>query len=146
MARVTPQQAAEKWARRLSQATPDIQRGVENTTINPMERAAAAQDRMVSRWNESITNGKYKAGLARVSLPDWKQAMIQKGMPRIQAGVTQAQPKMQAFMEQMLPYQDRLSATIDAMPNVTIEDSIARMTAQVRGMVAFNRSGSVARR
>ena len=139
MAKVTAAQAAEKWARRLSQATPDIQRGVENTTVSPMEQAIKAKDRMLARTIDAIQNGKWEAGLRRVDLPSWKQAMIQKGMARIQAGVTQAQPKMQAFMEQMLPFQDALSSRVRSMPNTTIEDSIARMTAQVRGMTEFKR-------
>tara|TARA_B100001123_G_C15301962_1_gene1021342 strand:- start:1939 stop:2361 length:423 start_codon:yes stop_codon:yes gene_type:complete len=140
MAKVTASEAAEKWGRRLQGATEDIRRGVQSVTESPTEKAAAAADKMRERVIESIDSGKWQAGLRRVSLDEWKDAMLNKGVGRIAAGVQGAQPKMQAFMNELLPYVDNLKSRVDGMPDVTLEDSINRATAWIRGMSEFRRS------
>lgn len=132
--------AAEKWQRRTAGSVQDIQTGVQNTDKNPMALAAAAQDRMKARLLAAIDSGKWKAGLLSVSTQQWKDAMIQKGIPRISAGVQQAQPKMATFFGELFPFQDALVTKVDAMPNTSLEDSINRMTTFVRGMAGFKRA------
>jgi len=48
--------------------------------------------------------------------------------------------KVEAFFGELLPFQDGLKNTVDAMPDVTLEDSIQRMTTWTRGMADFKRS------
>lgn len=137
--RLNAAQMAEKWGRRLKGASPDIRVGVERVTESPMAAAAAKQDKMLTNLTESIRNGKWARGLARVSLPDWKSSMIDLGIGRIAAGVDAAIPKVQAFAGQLIDYENRLLTTIDAMPDITLEDSISRMVAWIRGMGDFVR-------
>ena len=66
--------------------------------------------------------------------------MKDKGIPRYGTGVQQALPKMQAFMGEFLPFLDNLSATVQAMPSLTLEQNIARVVTQVRGAAQFKRS------
>jgi molecular chaperone GrpE (heat shock protein) len=139
MARVNPQEFAEKWSRRLSQAAADIQRGVQRVDQAPTEAAAAAKQKMLTGITDAINSGKWESGLRRVGLADWKKAMTEKGIPRISQGVQAATPKMAEFASQLLPYQDNLRAQIASMPDLTLEDNIARMTAWARGMAKFKR-------
>lgn len=140
MAIPTPEQAGEKWGRRLSGATEDIRRGVAAVTVSPTEQAADAQDKMLARVTESIQNGKWARGLRRVSLNDWKEATLNKGIPRLATGVAAGTPKMVEFMRDFLPHVERVQAQVRAMPDLTLEDNIARATAAIRGMAAFERS------
>lgn len=134
MAKVTPQEYAEKWARRLRGATEDIRRGVENVTEAPGEKAAASQDALLQNFVESVNSGLWASRVRSVSLQDWKAATLEKGIARIPQGVDAAQPKMARIAAELLPAVDAAAAAARALPKVTLEDSIQRMTTFVREM------------
>lgn len=137
--RVTPAQFAEKWGRRLTGATEDIRRGVDAVTESPTEKAANSEAKMLAGITESVNNGTWAAQLRKVSLSEWKAAMKDKGVPRIAAGVAKAAPKVTEFATALLQYEEGLQATIDAMPDVTLEDSVQRATTWMRGMADFRK-------
>jgi len=139
MARVTPEEYQEKHARRLKGATEDIRRGVERVTTSPTEKAAAKADKFLAKVTESVQSGKWQSGLRRVTLEDWKDKMINKGIARIPAGIDAAAPKVVAFASDLLPHVDRGVDKVKGMPDLTIEDSINRMTTFVRHMAEFKR-------
>lgn len=140
MAKVTSTEFAEKWARRMQNATQDIEKGINRVTEAPTAKAARKADKMKANLIKAIDSGKWQAGLEKVTLSDWKNAAIKKGIPRISQGVTEAQPKVAQFAGELLTYQDGLQSEIDSMPDLTLEDSIARMTAWTRGMAKFKKS------
>jgi len=135
--RVTPEQFVEKHARRTVAAVPDYQAGVERVTSAPGAEAAKKQAKMKANLVKAIDSGKWARRVAAVSLEDWKAAAGVKGAGRIAAGVEAAAPKVRAFAEQVLPVLARIKSEVDAMPDMTLEDGIARMTKQVREMAKF---------
>ena len=139
MAKLTAAEFQEKHARRLKASTEDIRRGIDRVTENPCEKAAAKQDKMLTNLTTSITNGKWAAGLKRVSLEEWKSKARDIGVNRIAAGIDGAKDKVVAFAEVLLPHIDRQQAKIKAMPDVTLDDNINRMTTFIRGMSEFKR-------
>jgi len=139
MVRVNSVEFAEKWGRRLKGAVPDIRRGVERVTESPMEKAADAQEKMIARLTDAVNSGKWARGLRKVSLAEWKKALLEKGLPRIAAGVDGAASKMEDFGRELLAYQDGLQGELDGMPDVTIEDSINRASFWIRKMHDFER-------
>ena len=139
MARLTPTEFQEKHARRLKGATADIRRGVENVTESPMDKAAAKVDKMRTNLNAALDSGKWQRGLKRVSLDKWKRTTIEVGIGRIAAGIDAAADKTTEFASQLLPHIDKVQAEVRKMSDVTLEDSIARMTTFVRGMAKFKR-------
>lgn len=140
MAKVTPDEFHEKWSRRLKGAQTDIRKGIERTTTSPTEKAAQKGDKMLAGVEQSIRNGKWQAGLRRVTLEDWKDAAINKGLGRISAGVDGAQKKVTDFASQLLPHIDRGVEKVKNMPDLTIEDSINRSATFIRHMADFKRS------
>lgn len=137
MAKLTPQQFAEKWARRTTGATADYSAGISSVTEAPGEAAARAVDRYQSGIQESIAEGKWQRRVASVPLSTWKDAAITKGAPRIAQGVAQAQTGMAQFAAQLLP---AIDAVVQGLPaRGDLESNIARMTAYSRGMAAFRR-------
>lgn len=140
MARVTPQEFQEKHARRLKGAVEDMRQGIERVTESPTEAAAAKQDKMIRRLQESVANGKWAAGLKRVSLQDWKTKMLEKGLARVAGGIDAAKDKVVDFASQLLPAVDAAAAKVKQMPDLTIEDSIARSGTFIREMSKFKRS------
>lgn len=140
MAKITPQEFAEKWARRLTASTPDIQRGVNRVDVSPTEKAANKKDKMLTNLTQAVQSGKWEAGLRKVTLQDWKKQIIEKGIPRINQGVQGAQGQVADFAGQLLSYQDTIKQEIERMPDMTLEDNINRMTAWVRRMSQFKKS------
>lgn len=140
MAKVTPQEFQEKHARRLKQSVEDIRRGIDRVTENPCEKAAAKKDKMLTNLTASVQNGKWEAGLKRVPLDKWKRQARDVGVNRIAGGIDAAADKVVSFAEELLPHIDREKAKITAMPDVTLDDNINRMTSFIRGMAGFRRS------
>ena len=139
MAKLTPDEFVEKQARRLKAATEDMRAGVTRVTESPTLKAAAQKEKMRIRLNAALDSGKWERGLKRVSTEEWKEKMINKGIPRVAAGIDGAALKVRAFAAELLPFQDTLQAQVKKMPDVTLEDNIQRMTHFVRGMSKFER-------
>lgn len=137
MARLTPTQAREKHARNLKAAVPDITIGVDRVTEAPGKKAAAQQEKMLANLTESVRDGTWARRVSAVTLEQWKTDMKTKGIGRIAAGIDGAADKVEAFFEQLFPYQDALAAKLDGMADLTLEDSINRMVTFVRGMAEF---------
>ena len=135
----TPASAAAKWSSRLQGSTSEIRAGVEAVTESPMDKAADAVDKYAEGVRRAVEIGKFVNRLRATPLSVWKSNTLEKGINRIAAGAQAAEGKMESFFTQLLPFQEGLSRTVDAMPDVTLEDSIQRMTAWTRGMSEFRR-------
>ena len=96
MAKLTPEQFAEKHNRRTKAALEDMRAGVEAVTVAPTEKAAAKQEKMRQRLLEALENGKWANGLKRVSLEEWKQKMIELGLNRVASGLDANKKKVEA--------------------------------------------------
>ena len=134
MAKVTAQEYAEKWGRRLKGSTEDIRRGANRVTEAPGVAAARQQDLMLTKLTESITSGLWAQQVAAVSLEDWKKALMEKGVGRIAAGVDAATPKQQQMATRLLAAVDSAMADANRTPRGSLEDNINRMTTFVRSM------------
>lgn len=137
MARVTPSEFADKWRRNLTASTPDIQRSVERMTDSPTEKAAQRADAMVAGVQEAVRTGKWQRRLRAVTLNDWRDKMVNVGIPRIAGGANAAVPLMETFADQLLPFQDNLMRELETMPDTTLEENIQRMTWWIRQMAGF---------
>lgn len=139
MAKLTPSEFADKFARRLKASVEDIRKGLERVSESPTAKAAAKKDKMKARINEAIDSGKWSERLKAVSLEEWKSKAIDKGVNRIASGVDGSIKKMEDFAAQLLSYQDSLRAKIKAMPDMTLEDRINRATTWIREMSKFRK-------
>jgi len=140
MSKLTPAQFQEKHARRLKASVNDIREGIDRVTENPCDKAAAKQDKMLTNLTAAVQDGKWAAGLKRVSLDEWKRKARDVGVNRIAAGIDGAKDKVVAFAEQLLPHIDREQAKLAGMPDVTLDDNINRMNQFIRGMASFKRT------
>lgn len=139
MGKLTPEQYQEKQARRLKEATEDMRAGIMRVSESPMKKAAEKEDKMLAGITNAVRTGKWKKGLNRVSLEDWKDKTANKGVDRVAAGIEAAAPKVIAFAQEFLPYLDSVAAEVNKMPDVTLQDSIARMTKQITLVSKFKR-------
>jgi len=140
MTKLNAVECQEKHARRLKASVEDVRKGIDRVTENPCEKAAANQDKMLTNLTAAVTNGKWAAGLKRVTLEQWKKKARDIGVNRIAAGIDGAKEKTTSFFDQLLPHIDREKAKLAGMPDVTLDDNINRMTSFVRGMANFKRT------
>lgn len=131
------QASAQKWVQNLSNATQTITAGVRAVQQSPTAAAAAA----VNKWVQAITSAKtqneYVQNLQKVTLQQWQDAMVTKGVPRIGQGAQAAQTKFQAFLQALFTYENAGLAQVRSMPSTTLQDRINRMTAWVQYMHNF---------
>lgn len=140
MAAKDPSAVAQKWARNLGNSTQDIQNGVMAVTQAPGAKAAAN----VQGWIAGVQRAqqKWATNVARVSLPEWQQAMVNKGLPRIASGAQAAEPKMATFLTSFLPHVERVAQQVRAMPKGGLQNGIARAVAQIQGNAQYQRPAS----
>lgn len=139
MAKLTPEQFAEKHARRLKAALPDMRAGIERVTEAPTAKAAAKKDKMKTRLMQALDDGTWERRLKAVTLEEWRAKMLDKGLARVGAGVDAAEDKVKEFASQLLPHIDAGKSAIAKLPDITLEDSINRMTTFIRHMAKFKK-------
>jgi len=137
--RITPEEYAAKHARRLTAAIEDIRTGLTRVTESPTAQAAAKSEKMLAELTRAVQSGKWAARLRSVSLEQWRTAAIEKGLPRIAAGVAGAREKMVDFGTQLFAFENTLLTRIYAMPDLTVEDAINRCSTWIREMAKFQR-------
>jgi hypothetical protein len=136
---MTPQEFQEKQARRLKGSIEDIRSGIQRVTESPTAKAAKKADKMVANLTAAVNSGKWAARLNSVTLEEWKQKAIDKGLSRIASGIDGAKAKVEAFAAQLLPFEANLQESINKLPDLTLEDSVNRATSWIRGMSKFQR-------
>ena len=139
--KTTPEEYAEKWATKLAAATEDIRRGVEKVSVAPGELAAKSEAKMLAGIREAIESGRWAAAVGKVTLADWKKAMLEKGIGRIRAGTTAAKGEMATFARDLFAKIESEQGKLSGMPSLTLEDNIARMVQFIRGMSEYHYKG-----
>lgn len=134
MAKVNATEYAEKWARRIKGSTEDIRRGVMRTSEAPGMAAARQVQLMKANLIKSLEDGTWERNVSAVTLQDWQDKMIEKGVPRLAAGVDSAQAKQVQMAEKLLADVDASVAVVNQTPRGDIEQNIQRMTTFAREM------------
>lgn len=135
--RMTATEAQQKHAKNLKASTGEIVSGVNATTEAPSTKAVAKQDKMRENLITAIDNGTWAARLGKYTLQQWKSDMINKGVGRIGKGIDEAAPKVQAFFTALLPVAYGISDEVKGMPDMTLDDSVARAETAIRRMAEF---------
>lgn len=137
MARLTPQEAAEKYVRRASAATTDYTLGVSKVSVAPGELAAQQVQKAQQNYAAKMADGTWANRTRAVSLQTWKDAATNKGGARYAGGVQAAEGKVAAALQQILPAVDAARAKVRAMPSTTVEQRIQRSVAFQTEMAKF---------
>lgn len=134
--RGTPQEIAERQIRRTKASTQEMAEGIQRVTIAPGASAAASKEKWLSKLQENAD--KWAHNTAAVPLAEWQRAAIEKGVPRVAAGLDAAKDKITNFYERVIPHIEAGQRKLDSMPKNNIEDSIARSTTMIRHMAEFS--------
>lgn len=131
---------AAAWSRGLLAAKSKIIAGVNAVTVAPTQKAAAAVDKYLSGVQEAVNSGRYVKRLQAVTLADWKDSLINKGMKNLDNGVRQGENKVVKFMDQYLPFIRQASARIQQMPSGGRANAMDRVSANLDALAQFKDS------
>lgn len=134
-----PAAVAAEWASRLGGSTQKIKDGIMAVSVSPTESALRQVDAYQQGIARAIADGRYQRGLQSVSLQDWQQAALTKGVARIAQGAAQAKPKMEAFLAQFLPHVEAGKQKLASMPRGSIDQNIARAVAMMQHNASFRK-------
>lgn len=124
---------SKRWSSNLAASTPRIQAGVQAVSTAPGLAAARASDRYLAGVQANVP--KYQTNVAAVTLAEWQDATLNKGIQRIPTGAQAAEQKFAAFMGRLIPYINSGLTTLPARGG--LEQNIARSAAWIRHMSKF---------
>lgn len=124
---INAEQFAERWQEGLQGASAKIEAGINAVNTAPGQSAAQQADVWMQRLQDS--KEKWKKNVAAVSLEDWKQAAIEKGIPNLQASLNLGRNKVMKAAGKLIPAINNALASPN-MPKrgATIEQNVARVT------------------
>jgi hypothetical protein len=117
----------------------DIRKGVQKVNEAPTAKAAEKRDKWIAELQRAAQEGRWEAGLRSVSLEEWKNAMLSKGLARIPDGARTAQAKYAQVAESLYRYIEEGQRRIQSMPDTTLEQRIQRMVEFIRHMAQFKK-------
>lgn len=117
----------DKYTRRITAATTDIQNGIKRVTVAPGQAAAAQANLMLAKITQSVTSGVWAKNVGAVSLSDWQNATLNKGVARIAPGVQAAQAKITTMAGKLLTAVAQAQQAANATPRGDLNTNIQRM-------------------
>lgn len=124
--RVDANTGATNWQQGFGSSGAKYQNGVQNVQAAPNAAAAAALPRWIASVTSKSVQDKYVAKNQAVTLDAWKTATVQFGVPNLSRGAQKGQSKYATFANKFYPFLNGTLAKVSAMPNVTLQDRIAR--------------------
>lgn len=138
---MSPTVALANWQAGMNGATTTITDGVNAVSVAPGQLAAAQANLWQQQVSSAATKTKWANRVGAVSLQNWKNDMIQKGVGRIAQGVSNAaspQGKATYFFSQLIPYIQAGNTTATLGPRGTYQQNVTRATNWMAYMHGFN--------
>ena len=119
MPKISPADAAARWAQGAAGASTRYVEGAMSVTAAPGAKAAAKKEKYRLGVTQAVD--KWASKVASVPLQSWQAAVAEKGASRYSQGVAGAETKMASFNQQFFPFLQGVQNTLAAMPDMTLE-------------------------
>ena len=107
-------------------------KGIENTTVNPMERAAQAQDKYLANVQLAVTSGRYRNNLLKVPFSTWKTNAGGVGSERLSSGAKKASAKVLEHFRKFQPVYSAISDRCSQMSNMSEDEALEKVRVSMR--------------
>jgi hypothetical protein len=134
VSKLTPNALASKWASKTAASVEQYKSGINAVSGNPAQKAIQAKELWIARLNEAAADGRYEAGLSKVTEQSWKQSCTDKGAANIAAGARLGATKVERHEKEFGPVRDGIVASLPARG--TLDQNLERMNQMARGMAA----------
>lgn len=122
------QQTVDRWANSGPAAQSRYTEGVQNTQVDVVARAIAAEGALVQGFTQAITSGLWRRNLGAVGTQGWKTATLAKAS-NYSTGFAAGKDKYAAKMQTWLPRIQSAAAAARQMPGGTFAERMARAQA-----------------
>lgn len=136
---INQQQYADRWESGMNSSVQKMVAGVQAVTESPTQKAAQNSDKWLQGIQRAHANGRYVNGCNRVTVDEWKRVTSAKIQTNLTAGVSAAKPKVVAVAGQLISHINSGLPTVNAMPKVTMQDSVNKVVAWMQHMASFQR-------
>lgn len=126
---MTPQELSKKWAENLSRSKTSIRKGIEGVTVAPTQKAAQAVDKYRQGCTKAADDGSFVAGCNRVTLQEWKDKAINKGLANLDTGIREGESRVAAFQQKAAPYYRQAKERAAAVQGSGRSAAMEKMTA-----------------
>ena len=99
--------------------------GINNTSVDPTQRAIANQSALLSGFNNAVNSGFWARRLAAVGKAGWQSAAVAKAA-NYGTGITAGKDAYAAAMSTWLPIIDQTAAAAKNMPGGSLGNNLAR--------------------
>lgn len=123
----TLEQTLARWQAGAAAGQAAFSEGVQNTTVDVVGRAIAAQGAMLAGVQEAVTSGRWARELQRVGTSGWKEKTIAKAA-NYGVGVQAGAQNYSTAMQTWLPRITSAANAAKAMPGTTLQQRLARST------------------
>lgn len=130
----------QNWQNSAGTAQANYAEGVQQTTVDVVGNAIAAQGAMVANFTQSVGNGTWARNLSAVGTTGWKAATLAKA-PNYAQGFQAGAQKYSQAMQTWGPRILSIAAAAKAMPGGTIDNRIARSVYLQRQLHAAKSQG-----
>jgi hypothetical protein len=138
--RKTAQQARENWVAGMGNAGAKYEQGVRSVSVAPGQRAAQKKDKYLQGVQASVDT--WARRVAAVDLGTWQNAAV-NASSRLGTAASEKAGKYESNVTPVFAHMDSVLATVDNMPDNTLDQRIAKSGAFARGMAAYKgRAGS----
>lgn len=127
----------DKMVTRAQNAGQDWVKGALAPRKDPIAAALAANQKRITRFNQSVTAKTWEGALAKVDPAQTAATIAAVGAQGYAQGVAARKGKIGAAIARLQPLVADHVAKMDAMPVNTDADAEAKMIANVRGMKAL---------
>src|SRR5881409_2143903 len=116
------------WQTGVGGASQKYTDGINNTNVDVVGRAIAAQPQLLANFSAAVTSGEWARRLGAVGTSGWKAAAIAKAS-NYATGATAGKTRFQNFAQQAQPFWANASAAISGMPSGGKGNALARVGA-----------------
>jgi hypothetical protein len=127
------------WSAGVSAAGQKYTQGIQDTTVDVVGKAIAAQPALLANFTAAVTSGEWARRLAAIGTAGWKAAAIAKAANYI-TGATAGLSRFQNFAQQAQPFWQNAVNAIDGMPSGGKANALARVGAWYDAMQSFKAS------
>lgn len=128
-----------KWKRNAANSTEDMKAGVQAVQVSPTSKAAAAIPKFLQGVQEAVASGRMANALNAVTLGDWQNSMLGKGLRNYATGINAISPAGQRAMADQQQAADQIKQQIAGMPSATEADMEQRALTAMRLMKEYGK-------
>jgi len=122
------EQTTSRWSQGAAAGQTRFSEGVQNTTVDVVARALAAQPALLAGFNEAVTSGRWARNLSAKGTSGWKAATVAKA-GNYATGIAAGADNYSQAMQTWLPPIQSAAAQAKAMPGATLQQRLARSAA-----------------